>query len=229
MSSFVFFSVGLCLSLHLQIINFFLQRLLPEHSLVSFPLTPPQVLLLVRQLQRNASTDFNTRRITETSLLIARTFHCPVYCTYTPRPQKIFCDTFVIPKVQCLIKGSYKYFCIKCGLKLVHLVKIHLLLQYNILLLIKYYRCSDAANQQFSCCLGKLWYCSPEWLMNPVQLVFPPVFIQQWCPPQLENCPHCLMLRQWKWIIGLYFSPRTYLTISAELFHISSCKYLSKT
>lgn len=45
-SSFVFFSVGLCLSCHLKIMDLFLQRLFPEQSLVSFPLTPPQVLLL---------------------------------------------------------------------------------------------------------------------------------------------------------------------------------------
>lgn len=44
-SRFVVFSVGLRLNLHLQIMNLFLQRLLPEHSLISFPLTPPQFLL----------------------------------------------------------------------------------------------------------------------------------------------------------------------------------------
>lgn len=40
-SSFVFSSVGHHPSLHLQIMDFFLQRLLPEHRLISFPLTLP--------------------------------------------------------------------------------------------------------------------------------------------------------------------------------------------
>lgn len=47
MSSFVFFTVGFCLSLRLQFMDFCLQHLLPEHSLISFHLTPPQLLALV--------------------------------------------------------------------------------------------------------------------------------------------------------------------------------------
>lgn len=61
LSRFVIFSVCFCLSLHLQIMNLFLQRLLSEHSFISFPLTLPHVLLPEGQLKQNGSTYINLR------------------------------------------------------------------------------------------------------------------------------------------------------------------------
>lgn len=43
----VFFNGGLCLGLALQVLEFFLQRLLPERGLVALPLTPLQFFLLL--------------------------------------------------------------------------------------------------------------------------------------------------------------------------------------
>lgn len=59
-SGLVIFCVDVFLSLHLQIMNLFLQCLLPELSLVSFPLTLPQVLFPVWQLKQNASIHSST-------------------------------------------------------------------------------------------------------------------------------------------------------------------------
>lgn len=56
LASSVFFGVGLCLGLALQVLEFLLQRLLPERGLVALPLTPLQFLLLLRQLQQNTAT-----------------------------------------------------------------------------------------------------------------------------------------------------------------------------
>lgn len=56
LASSVFFGVGLCLGLALQILELFLQRLLPERGLVALPPTPLQLLLLLRQLQHNTAT-----------------------------------------------------------------------------------------------------------------------------------------------------------------------------
>lgn len=56
LASSVFFRVGLRLGLALQILEFFLQRLLPERGLVPLPLAPLQFLLLLRQLQPDTAT-----------------------------------------------------------------------------------------------------------------------------------------------------------------------------
>lgn len=96
-SSFVLFSVDLHLSLHLQIKDLFLQRLLPERSLISLPLTLPQVLLPVRQLKRNASTYFNTYK--NDCLLLT---HFILLYKYLDRIfiQETFYNTFLIPEDQ---------------------------------------------------------------------------------------------------------------------------------
>lgn len=66
--------------------------------------------------------------------------------------------------------------------------------------------------------------------MNLVQLVFPPVFFQQQCPFTVRKLPPLLNAKTMKiHHLPSFLTQNKYLAISAELFHISLCKYLSKT
>lgn len=123
--------------------------------------------------------------------------------------------------VQCPIKGPslsrYKETCSQSGINPVVLIKVHLLLQHFILFLI------HSNDQQFSCCLGKIIIWFPR-VTNGSRAarVSPQCSFSSRCPPQLENCPHCLMLRQSQFIICPYFSSRTNIWPLAQNCYIFS-------